>query len=490
MERMMCRRLGGGMESAMQVSVLNNEQVSKIHAISLNILENIGVDIPHAEMLAMFAEAGALVDFDKKHVNIPPDIVLKSLESAGKKFTLYGRDMNKTAKFGYGTKNFNSSSGQALWLDDIGAVRRYATMRDVADATRLADALKEINIVGAMADPYDRNVNSRCVFVFAEMIKNTTKPVAFWLNDRASAKYIVDMAIAVRGGKQEAEKYPINYMIFDPISPLRFPFDGIDYLFETSRINIPVSVCPMVQMGVSGPGTIAATIAQENAEVLAGICITQLIRPGMPVYYGGICHAFDMANTQINFAGPEQAILGTAMTQMGKFYGLPVYINVGLIDSKCIDAQAGLEAGVTLACGMAAGADIFGHFGICGADQGASLDVLVFQDEVISYLNSVMRDVDFSYDMLGLDEMKEVGPGGTYLDRIFTAEHLRNELWFPGLLDRNYYQSWVNKGKFDLQERCRLRKEELLGSHRPEPVSDSLLIVLDEIVTEAREKLD
>ena len=473
----------------MQVSLLNNEQILKIHTVSLNVLEDVGVDVPHGEMLELFAGAGASVDFDKKHVKIPAALVEKSLESAGKKFTLYGRDLNKTAKFGYGTKNFNSSSGQALWFDNIGGERRYATLRDVREATLVADALKEINIAGAMADPCDVNVNWRCVEVFAEMVKNTVKPVAFWLHDRASAKYVVDIAIAIRGDKKTAEEYPINYMIFDPISPLRFPFNGIDYLFETARINIPVSVCPMVQMGISGPGTIAATLIQENAEVLAGICITQLIRPGMPVYYGGICHAFDMANTQINFAGPEQAILGTAMTQMGKYYGLPVYINVGLIDSKCVDAQAGLEAGVTLAFGMAAGADIFGHFGICGADQGASLDVLIFQDESISYLNSVMREIDFSDEMLGFDEMKEVGPGGTYLDRMFTAEHFRNELWFPELLDRSYYQSWVDGGRTDMQERCRLRKEELIASHKPEPVSDTLAKELNEIVRDAKKEL-
>jgi trimethylamine--corrinoid protein Co-methyltransferase len=430
------------------------------------------------------------VDFDKKHVKIPPDLVQKSLADAGKRFTLYGRDINKTAKFGYGTQNFNSSSGQALWLDNIGGDRRYGTISDVVEATRVADALKEINIVGAMADPNDLNVNWRCAFVFAEMIKNTTNPVAFWLHDRASAKYIVDMTIAVRGGKQEAEKYPMTYLSFEPISPLRFPFNGIDFLFEISKINLPVVVGPMVQMGISGPGTIAATLVQENAEVLAGICVTQLVKPGMPVYYGGICHAFDMSNTQINFGGPEQAILSVAMTEMGKFYDLPVYINAGLVDSKCVDAQAGLEAGVTLAFGMAAGADIFGHFGICGADQAASLDVLVFQDEVISYLNSVMRDIDFSDEMLGFDEMKAVGPGGTYLDRMFTAEHFRKELWFPGLLDRSYYQSWIDNGKIDLQERCRLRKEELLESHKPEPVSDSLAKVLDEIASDARRELE
>jgi len=133
------------------------------------------------------------------------------------------------------------------------------------------------------------------------------------------------------------------YPLLEPVSPLCFPFNGVDLLFETAQLNMPVPIGPMAQMGMSAPATIAGTMAQENAEILAGICITQLIREGTPVCYGGICHAFDMRTTQLIFSGPEQAIFSVAMTQMGKFYGFPVYINVGLTDSKRPDAQAGLE---------------------------------------------------------------------------------------------------------------------------------------------------
>ena len=129
----------------------------------------------------------------------------------------------------------------------------------------------------------------------------------------------------------------------------------------------------MAQMGATAVATLAGTIAQENAEILAGLCIVQLIGPGTPVCYGGIPHAFDMRTTQVIFGGPEQALMAVGLTELAHFYGLPVYINVGLTDSKLADAQAGLESGITLACGAMAGADIFGHLGICGADQGASL---------------------------------------------------------------------------------------------------------------------
>jgi len=263
----------------------------------------------------------------------------------------------------------------------------------------------------------------------------------------------------------------------------------VDLLFETARLNLPVPVGPMAQMGLSAPATVAGTLAQENAEILAGICITQLVRPGLPVCYGGICHAFDMRTTQLIFAGPEQAFFGVAMTQMGRYYGLPVYINVGLTDSKRPDAQAGLEAGITLALGAAAGADIFGHMGISGVDQASSLDMLVLQDEVIAYVENLLRERDFSDEALGLDEIAEVGPGGTFIDRVHTARHFRRELWFPRLLDREYYQAWRDAGALSTEDRCRQRKQELLNAPPAEPLAPDLQRELDRIVAAAKRDL-
>jgi len=469
----------------MLTRVLNEDQIERIHEASLAILERTGVVIPHDEMLSRFADSGAHVDHAAKRVRVPPDLVMRLVEKAGKEFTVYGRDLSRKAEFGVGKRNYNSIAGEAHWLDEVGGERRFATLEDVKTASRFADALNGINLVGAMSDPHEIAAEHRCVAVMAAMLRNTTKPIHFWFHDRPSARFIVEMMIALRGSEQKAREFPVCYPFLEPISPLRFAFNGVDLLFETARLNLPVPIGPMAQMGLSAPMSVAGTMAQENAEILAGICITQLVREGMPVCYGGICHAFDMATTQLIFSGPEQAIFGVAMTQMGKRYGLPVYINVGLTDSKRPDAQAGLEAGITLALGVAAGADIFGHMGISGVDQASSLDMLVLQNEVISYVESTMREIDFSDEALGLDVIESVGPGGTFIDSVHTAEHFRRELWFPGLLDRRFYQAWLEDGASDMESRCRARKEEILRTHVPEPISPELDRALDEIMEAA-----
>ena len=469
--------------------VLSDEAIARIHIASLQILENVGVHIPHAELLSRFADARAYVDGATQRVRIPAELVTRCVAQAGKSFTLYGRDMTHVARFGQGVRNYNSTSGQAHWVGDVAQARRYATLEDVETAARFGDALGSLTIVGAMADPHELDVRWRCVEVLAALLRNTTKPVGLWYYDRPSARYLNEIMIALRGDEQRATQYPLTYPFLEPISPLRFPFHGIDLLFETARLNLPVPIGPMAQMGMSAPGTIAGTLAQENAEILAGVCITQLIKPGLPVCYGGICHAFDMHTTQLIFAGPEQAIFGVAMTQMGKYYGLPVYINVGLTDAKRPDAQAGMEAGMTLILGAAAGADIFGHLGICGVDQASALDILVMQDEIIRYVESVMREIDFSDEMFGLAEIGAVGPGGMFIDREHTAAHFRQELWFPRLLDRDFYQSWIKGGATSMEERCRRQKESILAQHRPEPLEEPLARAIGEIVAAAQREL-
>ncbi len=472
----------------MRITLFNESQLRRMHDASLHILKTNGVQVPHAEMLRLFAEAGARVDFRSQHVWIPEKVVQQCLETAEKQFTIYGRDRSRRAEFGVGRRNYNSSAGQALWVDDQ-FQRRYPVLDDVRTAARLADGLPQINVVGAMADPHELPIESRSVQVVAELLKHTTKPITFWFQDRATARFILEMFTIVSGSEAAAAAYPLAYPFLEPISPLRFPHQGVDLLFETCRFNLPVPIGPMAQVGATAVATLAGTMAQENAEILAGLCIVQLIRPGTPVCYGGIPHAFDMQTTQVIFGGPEQAIMAVGMTELAHFYGLPVYVNVGLTDSKSADAQAGLEAGVTLACGAMAGGDIFGHFGICGADQGASLTMLILQHEIISYIERLLQNVEISDDHLGLEVIEEGIRAGSFLGLEHTLHHFRRELWFPRLLDRDYWEKWSNNGRHDMLTRCIAAKDRILREHTPEPMDRETQRAVDQLLMAAKRHL-
>jgi trimethylamine--corrinoid protein Co-methyltransferase len=388
-----------------------------------------------------------------------------------------------------GERNYNSIAGEAFWTDDVCAERRPATLDDVETATRLGDALPHINLVGAMTDPQDVPPAYRCVATAASQARYTTKPFHFWFHDRASARYVLEILIALAGSEAEAAHYPMAYPFLEPISPLKFPYDGLDLLFETARLSLPVPIGPMAQVGATAPATLAGTLAQENAEILAGICITQLIKPGLAVCYGGIPHAFDMRTTQLIFGGPEQALMAIAMTQIGKHYGLPVYINVGLTDSKVPDAQAGMEAGITLTLGAFAGADIFGHLGISGVDQATSTVMLMMQHEIVGYVERLLRGFEVTDDTLGLDVIRDVGHDGSFLGEMHTLRHFREELWFPKLLDRAFWSNWVEEGSTTMHERCIAEKDRLLATHEPVPLDEATDRELDRIVDAARRDL-
>jgi trimethylamine--corrinoid protein Co-methyltransferase len=465
------------------VSLFSPDELDRLHGAALAILERVGVEMPHEETLSRLHDLGAAVEGQR--VRFSPEMVQACLDRTPKSFTLFGRDESKRAPFGVGARNYNSIAGEALWVDEPGGPRRYCTLDDVRTAARLGEALPALNIVGAMADPQEIEPGRRCVAVCAELIRGTTKPFLFWFHDRASARYVGETLAAVRGGRQALIERPFTYPLLEPISPLRYPFHGVDLLYETCEWGMPVAVGPMAQMGVSAPCTVAGTIAQEHAEVLAGLCVVQAIRPGTPVCYGGICHALDMRTTQMIFSGPEQALFGVGMTELGKRLGLPVYINVGLTDAKRPDAQAGLEIGATLMLGAAAGADVFGHLGIAGVDQGASPDMLVFQHEVIRYVESVLRSVDVSDSTLALDLVEEVGPGGSFLDKVHTARSFRREMWFPDFLDRTFYDPWQEAGAWSMEQVCRDQREKLLKEHQVAPLDAGLDREMSRIVRAA-----
>ena len=469
--------------------MLSRNEIDKIHFKSLEILEKVGIIIPHEEIKSLFEDIGAIVNFKTGLVRIPPNLVKELISKAGKKFTIYGRDLSKKAEFGVGKRNYNTSFGQAHWLDSLEGNRRQPTLKDLENAVKLGDFLEQITIPGAMVDPIEIPLKWRCLLVVFEMVKNTSKPIGFWFHDRSSARFLNEFYAVLRGDEEIAKKYPLCYPLFEPVSPLSFPFNGIDLLFETCKLNLPVQVGPMAQMGVSAPATIAGTIAVENAEILAAICITQLIQEGTPICYGGICHAFDMKTAQIIFGGPEQVIFSIIMSQMGKHYGFPVYINAGLTDSKTLDAQAGLESGITLGLGSFTEADIYGHMGICGMDQAASLDILIMQSEIISYIETMHREVSLNDEEFAFDVIKESGPKGSFLNKRHTRNNIRNELWFPSLLDRYGYEKWKKNGAFNMKRRCEMLKEKVLAEHIPEPLEKDIKKDLEKLIEKAKKEL-
>jgi len=472
------------------IKVLSNSEIKDIHEASLVILRDTGIMVHHEEALRLFGEAGAKIDKANNIARLPEKLVMDSVARAGKEYVLYGRDLERTARFGYGDFVLMSSPGQYMWVDSQTNQRRAATVQDARDAIRLGDALENINIVGSMAQPEEIPESYRSVFLTAELIKGTSKPSRSWVYKGQAADYVLEIYRAIAGGQAALRDRPMIETFMEPISPLQLPKDGLDIIKKFVQAGQPVSIGPMAMTSGTAPGTLAGTLAQENAEILAGVVVTQLFAPGTAVTYGGIPHIMDPQTSICSFGSPEQGLMAVAMVQMARFYGFGVYINVGLTDAKVPDVQAGIEKGTSMLLGALAGADTFGHCGICGTDHGASLNWLFVDNELADYVKRIVRGFEVNADTLATEVVGAVGAKGNFLAEEHTAKHFRDELWLcKQVWTRQPFDQWQAEGGKSMADRIADEVNRVLTTHKPEPINEALAKEVDNIVKSAQREL-
>jgi trimethylamine--corrinoid protein Co-methyltransferase len=354
----------------------------------------------------------------------------------------------------------------------------------------VGDALPNVTIVGAMSVPADVPPPIRDVVLTAELVKRTTKPTRCWPISRQSSRYVLEIYQAIAGGREALRERPMTETLLEPISPLQLPETGLDVVLEFLEYGQPVSLGPMAMASGTAPATLAGTLAQENAEILAGLVVVQTCAPGTAVIYGGIPHIMDPRTSICSFGSPEQGLMALAMTEMGKHYGLPVYVNVNLTDSKALDVQAGFEKMGSLVLGILAGADLFGHAGIVGTDHAGSLPWLVVDDEAVAFASRICRGFEVGPETLALELIAEVAPEGDFLSHEHTVRHFREELWSPGPpWTRQPYEGWLEGGGKDMGERAAEKVDLILETHTPPPIDPALAREIDRIVEAARREL-
>ncbi|MCJ7736159.1 MAG: trimethylamine methyltransferase family protein [Anaerolineae bacterium] len=476
--------------ASIQVQVLTQNEIKDIRDASTTILRDTGVMIHHKEMLRLLESAGADIDHSAQIARLPDTLVQDCVDRAAKQYVLHGRNRDRVARFGHGDMVLMSSPGQYTWIDSDTWERRAPTVEDLQDAIRLGDALPNVTIVGAMAVVPEIPAAYRDVYLTAELVKGTTKPTRCFVSNGRSAKYVLEIYRTAAGGDTALRKHPMIETFLEPISPLQLPEDGIDILMAFLEAGQPASFGPMAMTMGTAPATLAGTLAQENAEVLASLVVTQILAPGTPVTYGGIPHVMDPRTTICSFGSPEQALMAVALVQIARSYGFPVYVNVGITDAKILDAQAGIEKGETMVLGAMAGADTFGHAGICGTDHGASLPWLVVDDALMAYTKRIKRGFAVDADTLATDVVNAVGPGGNYLTQDHTMRHFRKEIWRPDALwTRQSWDEWADEGGGSMGDRARARVRNILATHEPEPIDETLAREIDRIVESARREL-
>lgn len=464
--------------------------IQRMHDTTIRILERIGVRIDSQEVLDLLeGRDGIHVSRDTQVVTFREEAVMEAVDLVPSTFSVYGRDRSR--KITYGQEGFvcQAIPGETNWVDPKTQKRRSGTFDDFEQSVVVADALPHIDIVGAMIQPDELPVEIRDLVLYAELFKRSKKPVRSWVQSRLAGRYLLEMLTLIAGDSSKLKDYPLVEFGFEPVSPLQLPGEPLEIALDFARAGMPVTIGPMTQAMGTGPVTLAGNVTLANAESLATLAVVQTAAPANAMIYYSAPHIMDPRTMNLVFSSPEQGLMAVMVTQLGKYYGLPVGINVGLTDAKIPDAQAGMEKGMTMLIGAMAGADIFGAMGIAGCDQGFSLPQLVIDDEIIGFVKRMMRGVGVNEETVAYDVIERVGIGESFLTEDHTLDHWRDEFWIPKLCDRDSWEPWIEKGGKSMLDRAVERQQQILNEHELTWLEEDLQAELDAIVASAKQEI-
>ena len=304
------------------IKVLSKKDIQMVTETAMEILKDPGLKIQHEEALNIFKSAGADVDFEKRMVQIPSFLVEKALNSAPRFLTVCGREPQYDLK-SYNGVHFSGGHGATFIMDIETGKRRPAQKKDLENNVRVHDALENTHILYPEIYPQDVPEKSLDRHISQALLSNTLKPVIATAYDGVGARDLIKMGIAIAGSEEALKKRPMFTCSFGMISPFVFEPARIDALMEMCRFGIPFQIFTIPGAGTSAPVTLAGTLALSVAELLSGLVLTQLVKPGAPVRLMGYAGSSDMRSGDFTFASPETALMASALAQILQSFGVP-----------------------------------------------------------------------------------------------------------------------------------------------------------------------
>jgi trimethylamine--corrinoid protein Co-methyltransferase len=454
-----------------QYQPLKPEDIRAIHEVSVRLLEEVGVKVPNAEVLEIFAEKGAPVDRERAVVRIPRSMLEDAIDTAPSSVVLCGREDQYDLLL-EGKRTHLGTGGTVLNVLDLETGRRRpAGMDDLRQLARLVDALENIQFYVIPAYPDGVPAEKVDVNRFFSALTNTSKHVMGGVYTIQGIRDVVAMAEEIAGGREALRERPLISMITCVMSPLVLDETYSALEVEVARQGIPL-VCPAEPLaGATSPVTLAGTIATSNAETLSGVVLAQLVNPGSPTIYGTVASTMDMQTGCYLSGSVEMGLLNAASAQMAQFYRLPIYATAGMSDAKVPDVQAGYEKAATAMMVALAGAnyihDAAGFLEFCTT---ISYEQLVIDNDILGMCLRAVRGIEVTKETLAEEVVRKVGPGGNFLAEEHTVRNFRRELYFPTLADRRLRRGWEQDGAKDAAARAREKAREILAEHRPRPL--------------------
>ena len=454
--------------------ILNGNQIERIDAASMDILENVGVVFRDKIALADWTRAGAKVVGDR----IYPDrgLIRQLIASIPERFTYHARDPLKNIPFGGNRALFVPMTG-APYLRDLDDVRRNPTLDDLAMFHKLSHMLPALHSSAHhIVEPYDHAISQRHLRITYSSMKYSDKTFMGMTTSPKNAEDVIDMC-RILFGADFLEDHAVVTGNCNGNSPLVWDETMLGAMRAFSHANQPVLCSPFVLGGANTPASVAASVAQLNAEALSALAYTQIIRRGAPAIYGHYLSTVSMKSGAPMAGTPEISLMNFMIGQLARHYGVPWRSSASLGGAKTFDAQAGYESATTLSALMHAGANYIWHAaGWNEAGMHCSVAKFIVDAEQCAMAHRMASGVNFDDFDEALSAVPDVGPGGHYLGHPHTQENFQSAFFMPQMFDNNAVEQWAAEGSIETPERALRHAKKLLSEYQ-EPVLD---IAVDE----------
>lgn len=454
-------------------AVLNEDEIKEIHAGSLQILEDIGMEIPLDSLLDQLVQFGVKVDHQKKRAFFDADTVEKAVDSAPSMFSWHARNPKFDITIGGDLVSCCITTAPPTVLD-LDGVRRPATVEDAMNISRLTNKLDYIDDGYCVVWPTDAIPGSEHAHIMYAQFSQSEKPARARLLGKKQAEDCIAMAQIVAGGEKELKEKPFIMGLYSTLSPLSHTPEQLEGGLEMIRNGQLIVITPGIYGGAIGPMTLAGLLAQQTAEFLGLLTIAQLINPGAPIGYGNFSSILDMKTGAGPMGTPEACLINCAVAQLARFYGVPSRGHAGT-DSNVPDMQAGFENAIKITTASLAGCNIITHCaGFIDGGRAFSYENLFIDNEIVAFVQRILKGIRVNEEWLSIELIKRVGPRGSYITEPHTIDHMREECFFPELSNRKAYDEWKDEGEQTISQKANAKTRQVLDNYQPESLDTDI----------------
>ncbi len=465
--------------------ILNEEALQIIEDNAETVLAEIGVNFVECpEALELWREAGAEIDGER--VRIPRGLCRELIKTAPASYKQHARNPEKSVVIGGNSLVFAPVYGPPF-VRDVDGGRRYATMDDFNKFVKLGYMSKWLHHSGGtVCEPTDVPVNKRHLDMLHAHMTLSDKPYMGSVTEPSRAADSVEMS-KILFGDEFVDQNAVMTSLININSPLTFDPIMVGALDIYAKAGQGCIISPFIVGGAMAPVSVAGTLTQVLAEVLAGIAYSQLVRKGAPVIFGCFVTSIDMGSGAPTFGTPEASQILYGAGQLARRFNLPFRSGGGLCGSKLPDAQAAYETAHTHNAALLGGVNFMLHS--CGWLEGglvSSFEKFVMDADQLGVLHRIAAGVDMSENGQAMGALREVGPGGHYLGCEHTQNNYKDAFWRTELLDYKAFETWDEEGARDTATLAKARVEKLLNDYQQPAMDPAIKEALDEFV--ARKK--